>query len=159
MAESSILNAVLHNEIDKVREIVEQDPTTINTRGSDNLLHQAAYKGYKEICELLIKSGLDVNSIDENHATPLHYASCAGQTSICEFLIDECKANIEAKNNRGETAFFYAVLENRIDSAKLFIARKANIEASLLRQSIINQNKEMRELLETVVKGETISIE
>ena len=38
-------------------------------------LHYAAWEGHKEIAELLIVEGADVNVKDKNSATPLHLAA------------------------------------------------------------------------------------
>jgi cytohesin len=41
-------------------------------------LHYAAYGGHKEIAELLIAEGADVNAKDEDGVTPLHEAALWG---------------------------------------------------------------------------------
>jgi hypothetical protein len=45
-----------------------------NNRGSTPL-HKAAMGGHKEVAELLIAEGADVNAKDNNRRTPLHYAT------------------------------------------------------------------------------------
>jgi ankyrin repeat protein len=39
---------------------------------SDTLLHLASQEGLAEVCRVLIKSGLDVNSIDKDGQMPRH---------------------------------------------------------------------------------------
>ena len=70
--------------------------------GKDTLLHIAARYGYKEIVELLISEGADVNAKDENSWTPLHFAARHGHKEVVELLIAK-GADVNAKNNFEDT--------------------------------------------------------
>ena len=45
----------------------------------DSPLHHAAWNGHKEIVELLIVNGADVNAKDNYKSTPLHFAAREGR--------------------------------------------------------------------------------
>ena len=47
----------------------------------------AAWKGHKEVAELLIANGADVNSKNDRGMTPLHQAALGGHKEIAELLL------------------------------------------------------------------------
>ena len=51
------------------------------------VLHHAVKNGKKEIIELLISNGADINSKDNNGYTPLHYATWNNDCSTLKLLI------------------------------------------------------------------------
>jgi len=64
-------------------------------------------KGHKEISELLITKGADVNAINSVGDTPLHSAARAGHKDIVELLIAK-GADVNAKDNQGRTPLWWA---------------------------------------------------
>jgi len=66
-----------------------------------------ASKGNKEIVELLIAAGADVNARDDGGDTPLLNAAAFGQKEIVELLIGK-GAEVNAKNANGETPLDWA---------------------------------------------------
>lgn len=50
-------------------------------------LHFAAQAGHKQLAQLLISNGANVNAKDEHAVTPLHYAASEGQKELAELLI------------------------------------------------------------------------
>ena len=64
-------------------------------------MHRAAYRVHKEIAELLIAEGADVNAKNVDGWTPLHSAA-AGRKEIAELLIAN-GADVNAKDDKGRT--------------------------------------------------------
>ena len=67
-------------------------------------LHRAAYNKHKEIIELLITNGVDVNGKNDAAETPLHLATTK---EIAELLIAN-GADVNAATNRGTTPLDWA---------------------------------------------------
>jgi ankyrin repeat protein len=89
----------------------------------------AAWHGRKEIAELLIAEGADVNAAAIfDRYTPLHYAVSSGHTEIAELLID-AGADLEAKNPAVGTPLLFAVLQGHKEVVELLIAEGADVNA------------------------------
>ena len=81
-------------------------------------LHKAAYEGYREIVELLIAKGADVNAKTKYGTTPLHTASDSGYKEIAELLIAK-GADVNAQGITGGTPLDSAVGEDHTETADL----------------------------------------
>ena len=60
------------------------------------VLGHAAINGHKELAELLIAKGADVNTKNKDSTTPLHQASLGGRKEVAELLIAK-GADVNAK--------------------------------------------------------------
>ena len=69
-------------------------PFKRNSNGSSALALAALY-GHAEITEYLLNEGFDVNSHDEGHRTPLHYAVLGNQIEISRLLTSK-SAKVDA---------------------------------------------------------------
>jgi len=49
-------------------------------------LHLVAARGLKKTCRILLKNGANVNAIDDDGRTPLHWAAKTGYEEICQML-------------------------------------------------------------------------
>jgi ankyrin repeat protein len=116
-------------------------PFTVNTKGSARntsspvnpkvvihenvtLLHDAVQANRKEVAELLVTHGADVNATDSLGWTPLHYAARKGNKGIAEWLIAKGAA-INAKDCRGRTPLQYAIEWNQTEIADLLRRHRA----------------------------------
>eukprot|EP01104_Vermistella_antarctica_P005963 TRINITY_DN16702_c0_g1_i1.p1 TRINITY_DN16702_c0_g1~~TRINITY_DN16702_c0_g1_i1.p1 ORF type:complete len:281 (+),score=53.56 TRINITY_DN16702_c0_g1_i1:79-843(+) len=88
-------------------------------------LHAAA-RYDADIVRLLLSKGAKVDALDLESMTPLHVASGAGRTLVCELLL-AAKADIMAVSCRkGRTALHFACKKKRIKTAKFLIAQGAS---------------------------------
>ncbi len=74
----------------------------VNTMAAS--FHRAAYGGHKDIIELLITNGMDVNAKNDAAETPLHLATTK---EVAELLIAN-GADVNATTNRGTTPLDWA---------------------------------------------------
>ena len=76
-------------------------------------LFSAAIEGHKEVAELLIEKGVDVNAKDSLSMTPLHMAAMGGHKEIAELFIAK-GADVSAKDVDGETPLDFAASKPEI---------------------------------------------
>ena len=88
------------------------------SNAGDTLLHEATIKGKKEVVELLIAKGADINAKDKDGQTPLHAAVNGGYKELAELLIAR-GADMNAKNNSGRTPLDLARERKYKEVAKL----------------------------------------
>ena len=82
-------------------------------------LDEAAGWGRKDIVELLIAKGADVNAkFDDDGSTPLHLSAWKGHFETAELLI-AADADVNAKDNNGETPLDWAIRGKHTESADL----------------------------------------
>jgi ankyrin repeat protein len=79
-------------------------------------------RGHKEIVELLLMHGADIQARDLAGAGPLHWAAKEGYTEIIEVLIAH-GAELNAKDKQGRTPLQYAVSEGKQEAAGLIQKR------------------------------------
>ncbi|SOE22771.1 Ankyrin repeat [Spirosomataceae bacterium TFI 002] len=76
----------------------------VTTKGQP-LLHIAIEKGEFELLQYLLESGLDINQVNANGYTPLHFAAMNSKdTTILQYLVDK-GANTQQKTEFEETVY------------------------------------------------------
>jgi ankyrin repeat protein len=84
--------------------------------------------GNKEIIELFINAGMNVNTKGNYGETALMLASVHNNIEMIKFLIEK-GADINAKSNDGYTPLMFASTQGLLDVVKLLIENGANVNA------------------------------
>lgn len=97
---------------------------TITNLKNETPLHEAARKGYLEICEYLIQSGSAVNSLSCGFS-PLHFAA---NTDVCRILL-KANAEINSQDRFGKnvTPLHRAVTSENFEVVKFLVENGADI--------------------------------
>lgn len=129
--EMNIHDATKNGDIDIVRLLLEEDPGNVNSRDEDGNIpaHLAAVYSKKNIAELLINSGANVNIANNKGTTPLHNA----QTPEITELLLNAGAEVDAQDIEGWTPLYTAVYLEQKAKVQLLIDDGANV-------NIINLN-------------------
>ncbi|TPX34036.1 hypothetical protein SmJEL517_g03189 [Synchytrium microbalum] len=102
----------------------EQD---IFVKDEDKTVFQFAEEGnITQILDRINSGKVDVNDVDEQGATLLHWASDRGHIDLVTNLLD-VGAIIESEDQDAATALHYAVLADREDVIKILVSRGASI--------------------------------
>jgi RNA polymerase sigma factor (sigma-70 family) len=118
------IKATETGEADRVREMLDEEPTLADSKGTARFaheelypLHHAALYGFKEIVEQLLYKGANVNVKSDAGWTPLLCALMAGQHDIASLLI-----------RRGATVDIFAACRlGDLERVKGFVSRDAEI--------------------------------
>ena len=75
----------------------------------------------KNICQLFFENGVDVNEQDIEGNSIAHLIAGLGDVKWLKFMIKKFNVNCYLKNNKGDTPFIHAVLNENIPMVKYFI--------------------------------------
>jgi ankyrin repeat protein len=123
----------LHNEIEsgattKIKGLLDKNPDLVTQKDDkDNTpLHTAARKGNREIAELLITKGADLNAQNSYGYTPLHIAALGGEKEIVALLL-AAGADVTARDRFNRTCMNYALkkgVEDVVNILKMYGAKE-----------------------------------
>ena len=86
-AEDALLHAAFDENIEAAKQAIAAGAdVNAKSEGGWTLLHDLAHQGKKEIIELLITEGVDVNAKDNDDDTPLDWAIKDNHTEIRDLL-------------------------------------------------------------------------
>jgi hypothetical protein len=175
--EKAIVEAMERDDAVRVRALADSYPWPVKARsGSVTPLHWAVAAGYKDVAEILIRNGADVNARGEGGLTPLHtvavretksflyinglceapsgatYFVAAPGRIVVELLVAK-GADVNARNALGETPLHRAALWGQPGVAEALMAAGADVNAKSddgktpLKRAIECQNDEVAEVL------------
>ncbi len=117
---SSLFNAAENGQRDMVESMLSKKGAKVDAKEPTfgmTALHIASARGHKEVVELLISMGSNLEAREETGRTPMHSASFRGQLPVVEVLLAK-GAQVNAQTNDGKTALDWAVLNHKTDVAE-----------------------------------------
>jgi hypothetical protein len=114
----------------RIDELAEQNPNLVLSSDNEGVtqLHKAVLSGHRDVVELLLAKGSNVNATNLFGWTPLHAAANAGYKEMVELLLAH-KANINAKDKdqMNRTPLHWAAQQGHRDVVELLLARNASM--------------------------------
>lgn len=128
---AEIHDAAIDGNLAEVKSLLTENPQLVNAKDGQNSsstpLHMAAANNHKDIVELLITVGAQVNAKDKLGSTPLHWAAYNGHKDIVDLLIAN-KAQVSAKTaKRDQTPLCWATCRGHKEIVELLIAKGAEV--------------------------------
>jgi len=129
-SEDSLIECVKNSDIVAVKLflISGMKPDVRDSKNGNTLLQLAAVKGSKDIAELLLAKGADINSKNNDSQTPLHFGSYNGETQLVKLLISK-GAELNAKDSYGFTPLHNAASNGNKEAAEYLISKGAGINS------------------------------
>jgi hypothetical protein len=118
-------------DLEGLKALLKSNPRLVSSHGKMGMtpLHLAAWRGKKDVAELLLAKGSDVNALDHGSGTPLFYAAMEGHTDVAELLLAR-GARVNIKNSDGWAPLHYASQQGYIDVVELLLAKGADVNAT-----------------------------
>ncbi len=125
-----LMNSSKGENIQQITELIEAGANinAVTTVQKETPLHIAVRYGHKEVAELLLDRGANVNAVERRKWTPLHTAVKSGKMEVAELLLDR-GANVNAVDNLDMTPLHFALKYNREELVRLLLDRGANVNA------------------------------
>jgi len=126
---NEIFDFVKANNIDKVKALIENTPSLVNSKDMDGRtpLHWAARGVYFEIMEYLIKKGADVNAKDNNQIYPIESVTVRNHPLSLKLLIDN-GAKTDVSDNEGSYIIHIAAQYGYIEEIKILLENGSYLE-------------------------------
>jgi hypothetical protein len=121
---SSLMNATIDSDLEAVKFFSKLGSAYINKKniGGANALHIASRNGDIKIVKILIESGANINSVDNEGWTPLMRAAISGHSNIVAFLLEN-NADASKKNSIGQTVIISAASSSCSDCLKVMFLK------------------------------------
>jgi len=121
-------------DLAKIKALLKENPKLVSSKDDFGytLLYRAVGAGRKDIAELLLSKGADVNAKANNGMTPLHLLAAALRheydKGVVELLLAK-GADVNARDKDGKTPLHLAAEACHKDVAELLLANKAEVDA------------------------------
>ncbi len=86
-----IHDAAANGDVAQARALLKNNPNLVSSVDNTSWLplHWAAYKGHKDIVELLLANKADINAKDKNRMTALSLAAGKGHVDVAKLLLED----------------------------------------------------------------------
>jgi len=122
------VSAARNGDRRNLERILREGKVTVNSQANDGwtALIYAAHYGHREICEMLISEGCDVDIQNSIGNTALRFAAWFGHKEICEMILSK-GCNIDIQNVYGNAALSSAAIKGCKEICEMILSKGANI--------------------------------
>ncbi|GMS95825.1 hypothetical protein PENTCL1PPCAC_18000, partial [Pristionchus entomophagus] len=123
--------AVHADHTNVVEELLKKYKGVMKRKEEEWLLHEAAAKGYIDMCDVLIeKAGMKVDKEDNDGRLPLHSAAKNNHSEIVQNFLNIGSHTIASTDNEGFTPLLLAASSDGLETIKILLERKAKFTIS-----------------------------
>eukprot|EP01036_Dinobryon_divergens_P024633 gene24633-33102_t len=111
-----VVTATQYNQVNAVAFFIKSGADmTLRDNNGDSALHWAAYKGYEELCGLLIHCmPQELDFADTFGQTPLHLATLRGHHDVVQYLIADHGADYSKRDKNGLNPLELSMKKNQL---------------------------------------------
>lgn len=148
----TLFEAINRNDIEMIKELIRSGHN-VNARHHKNYMTPLMYacgKGSSKTVSLLLEAGADVNAVRSKRSNPETAIHRAHSHADITALLINAKANVNAKDNYGNTPLYVPVSKNNIKTVKLLIDAGVDVNSlNKYQETALDcaRSKEMKELL------------
>jgi ankyrin repeat protein len=128
----NIFEASAAGKVDHVKKLADEQPDLVNAYADDGFqpLGLASFFGHKEVAELLLSKGAQVNSASKNvqRVMPLHSAVAGGHVAIAKTLLAR-GADVNARQTDNFSPLHGVAQNGQLEMVKLLLAHGAEVNA------------------------------
>jgi len=124
--------AIVNDDTEAVRQVVDRYPELINTRlhkAGATPFRLASMRGQTDFVRIMLEHGLPTNDSDICGMSSLHWAAANGHAQTVELLAQAGLA-LDKKDNQGSTPLHHAAMLGRLDVTKVLVEAGAEVNAS-----------------------------
>lgn len=148
-----------HNEEEEIYKEIKSlldSGENVNSRENQTfktLAHLACRMRNMRLLKLLLQYEADLEAIDFEYMTPIYEAVITGDFSLCRFLIDDLKINLEHREIQNRTAFYWVACNGYVAMIKYLITKGCDVNVASkmgrtpLSKACWNGKKEVVEIL------------
>ncbi|RKT01032.1 ankyrin repeat domain-containing protein [Chryseobacterium defluvii] len=130
------INEVFHmvdlNNLEDLRKIVDESNVNLFVNEFEqNLLHMAITRNSTEVFDYLLYCDIDVNKLDKDGKTPLHYSTAYSNYDFTKKLLESTGIEKDIRDQYGNNPMWVAVFNSRgsYDVVKLLMEHKADAKS------------------------------
>jgi ankyrin repeat protein len=127
--QNALWYAIYAGSTEAVKALVDLGAEQTKVKGGKTALMWAVELGKKDIAEVLIESGADINAEIPSGGTPLMFAAADGQLETVKFLVS-LGASVNQKEKDGSTALSYAARAGSPEIIKFLVEQGASVTNS-----------------------------
>ncbi|XP_048246198.1 multiple epidermal growth factor-like domains protein 10 isoform X2 [Haliotis rufescens] len=126
-ADRDLYYASKAGDLEEVKRLLSTPGVDVKSRGrwSRTLVMEAAWRGHRDVVELLVSEGADVSLVGEYGNNTLHWACMGGDVETVKYVLSLNVVDIDARNNSGRTAADVARRGERQPLVELLVSRGA----------------------------------